>query len=207
MKRIKLAIALGLGMVVSACSSFEGPTRNAPMQAPAFGTAAPQAQPRDYRLEAVRFAAPADLTVSEANSFYPLSDIVWRGDPLGDRKAQIGDIFETAITRGAEGLEGETPIIVEVELARFHSLTERTRYTFGGTHSIKFDLTIRDAETGAVLEPTRRVDADLPALGGQAAVMAEQRGETQKARILAHLSALFRETLTGGPGPGATPAS
>jgi hypothetical protein len=37
--------------------------------------------------------------------------------------------------------------------------------------------------------------------------MAEQRGETQKARILAHLSALFRETLTGGPGPGATPAS
>jgi hypothetical protein len=207
MKRIKIAIALGLGMAVSACSSFEGPTRNAPMQAPTLGVAATQAQPRDYRLEDVRFAAPADLTVSEANSFYPLADIVWRGDPLGDRKAQIADIFETAITRGADGLDGETPIVVDIELARFHSLTERTRYTIGGTHSIKFDLTIRDAETGAVLEPTRRIDADLPALGGQAAVRAEQRGETQKVRILAHLSALFRETLTGGPGPGATPAS
>src|SRR6056297_621341 len=78
MKRIKLALALGLGMVVSACSSFEGPTRNAPMQAPQLGAVVPQDDPRDYRLEAVRFDAPADLSVSEANSFYPLADIVWR---------------------------------------------------------------------------------------------------------------------------------
>jgi hypothetical protein len=207
MKRIKLALALGLGMVVSACSSFEGPTRNAPMQAPQLGAVAPQDDPRDYRLEAVRFDAPADLSVSEANSFYPLADIVWRGDPLGDRKSQVSEIFRTAIIRGAEGLDGETPVVVDVTLARFHSLTERTRYTVGGTHSIKFDLTIRHAETGAVLEPTRRVTADLPALGGQAAVMAEQRGETQKVRILAHLAALFRDTLTDASGWDTTPAS
>jgi hypothetical protein len=205
MKKINLAVLLGLGMVVSACSTFEGPTRNAPMLAPQLATAAPEAEPRDYRLEAVRFAAPADLTVSEANSFYPVADIVWRGDPMGDRKMQISEIFQTAIRHGAEGLDGATPVIVDVTLARFHSLTERTRYSVGGVHSIKFDLTIRDAETGAVLEPTRRVNADLPGLGGQAAIMAEQRGETQKVRILAHLTALFRDNLTGLPGQGAAP--
>lgn len=205
MKKIKLALLLGLGMVVSACSTFEGPTRNAPLQAPQLTTTAPEVQPRDYRLETVRFAAPADLTVSEANSFYPVADIVWRGDPFGDRKAQISEIFETAIRQGAEGLNGDTPVIVDVTLARFHSLTERTRYSVGGVHSIKFDLTIRDAETGAVLEPTRRIDADLPGLGGQSAIMAEQRGETQKVRILAHLTAVFRDNLTGLSGQGATP--
>lgn len=35
------------------------------------------------------FAASSDLSVSESNSYYPNADVVWRGDPIGDRIQQI----------------------------------------------------------------------------------------------------------------------
>jgi hypothetical protein len=153
-------------------------------------------------LHSIRFAVPADLKVSEANSYYPIADIVWRGDPLGNRAQQISDIFQTSIQSAGEGLTGSTPVTVDVQLVRFHSLTERTRYSVGGVHSIKFDLTVRHAETGEVLEPTRRINGDLAALGGYAALAAENDGQTQKVRITAHLSSLFYRELSGQTGSG-----
>jgi len=156
----------------------------------------PQIQ-RDYSLHSIRFAVPEDMTVSEANSYYPIADIVWRGDPLGNRAQQISDIFQTSIRAAGENLAGQVPVTVDVELARFHSLTERTRYTVGGVHSIKFDMTVRHAETGEVLEPRRRIDADLAGLGGYAAMAADNRGETQKVRITSHLTNLFFQQLGG----------
>lgn len=80
---------------------------------------------------------------------------------------------------------------VEVELVRFYSLTEWTRYSAGGVHSIKFDLTIRNPVTGAVIEPTRRINGDFAALGGYAALAADNQGQTQKVWITAHLTNLF----------------
>ena len=88
-------------------------------------------------------------------------------------------------------------MIVDVELVRFHSLTERTRYSVGGVHSIKFDLTVLDAATGEVLEATRRINGDLPALGGYAALAADNAGQGQKVRITAHLVQLFTNELSG----------
>ncbi len=197
MKLIK-AVALGaVAALLTACSTADMVSRNTPLNTPAVSAAAAPQIERDYALHSIRFAVPEDMTVSEANSYYPIADIVWRGDPLGNRAQQISDIFQTSIRSAGAGLSGQVPVTVDVELARFHSLTERTRYSVGGVHSIKFDLTIRHAETGEVLEPTRRINGDLAALGGYAALAADNRGETQKMRITTHLTNLFFRELTG----------
>lgn len=197
MKLLKTVAFGAIAAALTACSGIETVTRNAPLDAPRVGAqAAPQVL-RDYSLHSIRFAVPADLQVSEANSYYPIADIVWRGDPLGNRARQINDIFQASIRSAGEGLTGSTPVTVDVELVRFHSLTERTRYSVGGVHSIKFDLTVRNALTGEVLEPTRRINGDLAALGGYAALAADNEGQGQKVRITTHLTSLFFRNLTG----------
>ena len=197
MKLIK-ALALGLmAATLTACSGADIVSRNAPLSSPAVSAAPAPQITRDYRLHSIRFVVPDDMTVSEANSYYPVADIVWRGDPLGNRARQISDIFQTSIRAAGQGLTGNIPVTVEVELVRFHSLTERARYSVGGVHSIKFDLTVRNAVTGEVLEPTRRIHGDLAALGGYAAIAADQQGQGQKVRIITHLTSLFFAELTG----------
>ena len=198
MKLLLKTVAFGvIAAALTACSSVDTVTRNAPLEAPRIGGVAQADVVRDYSVDAIRFAAPADMRVSEANSYYPIADIVWRGDPLGNRLEQVSAIFQTSILGAGENLSGAVPVIVDVELVRFHSLTERTRYSVGGVHSIKFDLTVRDAATGEALEPTRRIDGDFAALGGYAALAADNQGQGQKVRITAHLTQLFTQELTG----------
>ncbi len=197
MKLLKTVAFGAIAAALTACSSVDTVSRNAPLEAPRVAASAAPQVLRDYALHSIRFAIPDDMTVSEANSYYPVADIVWRGDPLGNRSEQISTIFQSAIMAAGEGLTGSVPITVDVTLARFHSLTERTRYSVGGVHSIKFDLTIRSATTGEILEPTRRINGDLSALGGYAALAADNAGQTQKVRITAHLSNLFFSELTG----------
>lgn len=197
MKLLKVFAFGAIAAALTACSAVDTVTRNAPLETPRLGaTETPQVL-RDYALHSIRFAVPEDMTVSEANSYYPIADIVWRGDPLGNRSEQISSIFQTAIMSAGEGLTGSIPVTVDVELARFHSLTERTRYSVGGVHSIKFDLTIRNAATGEVLEPTRRINGDFAALGGYAALAADNQGQSQKVRITTHLTNLFLSELSG----------
>jgi hypothetical protein len=120
-------------------------TRNAPLDAPRLGAhSAPQVV-RDYSLHSIRFAVPADMTASEANSYYPIADIVWRGDPNWNRSQQINEIFQTSIRAAGQNMNGSIPVTVDVELVRFHSLTESTRFSVGGVHSITFSMTIRKA--------------------------------------------------------------
>ncbi len=159
-----------------------------------------------YKVVDVRVEVPESLTVSEANSLIPRADIVWRGDPYGDRRAQIAALMREAMLKGAASLEGEREVVLLVEVARFHALTERARYTVGGNHNIDFWITVLDAETGEVVEPRRFLDTDLPGLGGMAAIAAEARGETQKVRIGAFLANVIREELGKPhliPGPAA----
>lgn len=197
MKLMKSLFFGAIAATLTACSGADTVTRNAPLETPRVAAPLVQQVERDYALHSIRFAVPSDMKVSEANSYYPIADIVWRGDPLGNRAEQISEIFQTSIAAAGEGLTGQTPVTVDVVLVRFHSLTERTRYSVGGVHSIKFDMTIRNALTGEVLEPTRRVNADLAALGGYAALAADNEGQTQKVRITAHLTNLFFQNLTG----------
>ena len=104
--------------------------------------------------------------------------------------------IENAIEIGARPLEGALPVVVEIEVKRFHALTEKTRYSVGGIHSIEFVMTIRDPLTGAVVRGPREIKADLVGYGGSKALQAEARGLTQKYRITQHLAKVVRDEMS-----------
>ncbi|NEX47192.1 DUF6778 family protein [Pseudotabrizicola algicola] len=150
-----------------------------------------------YDVEDIRISVPSKLRVSEANVFYPVADIVWRGEPMGNRHAQVMSIFKEAMDRGTYTMNTGRKVVVDVEVARFHSVTEKTRYTVGGTHSMRFSLTVRDAATGAVIEGPRMVTADAKAAGGAQAVAEEQMGRTQRVVVVERLASAIRAELSG----------
>lgn len=202
--RITAVAAMALGL--AACDATTTP-EIAARAAPGFDAAQPLGSrhhdgtlrlTQAYAVQDIEVIVPEELRVSEANTYYPNADIVWRGDVPGDRHAQIKAIFETAFRSSAPKLGKGVPADVKIEVIRFHSLTEKTRYTFGGVHSIKFRLTVLDPETGAELE-NRVIDADLKAYGGTQAVAMEAKGVTQKKRITQHLSNVLVQELTATP--------
>ncbi|MDP2079763.1 MAG: DUF6778 family protein [Pseudotabrizicola sp.] len=149
-----------------------------------------------YDVEDIRISVPSKLKVSEANMFYPVADIVWRGEPMGNRHAQVMSIFKEAMDRGTHTMNTGRKVVVDVEVARFHSVTEKTRYTVGGTHSMRFILTVRDAATGAVIDGPRLVAADAKAAGGAQAVAEEQMGRTQRVVVVERLASAIRAELS-----------
>ena len=151
---------------------------------------------RSYDLQRLRFSAREGLESSEANNFYPPVDIVWRGDPPGNRIDQIGAMFQEAGRRNAPVLDGTQPVIVDVVLVRFHGVTDRTRSTIGGVYNIIFEMTVRDARSGAVLEPARQVVGNLSAPGGARARAQDEAGQTQKVRVTDFLTGLLRQQLS-----------
>ena len=172
MKLFKLMAITVLGLAVAGCASVETVTRNAPLETSSFGG-------------------------SESNSFYPNADVVWRGDPIGNRIEQIAAMFKTALDRNVDKMDGLVPVVVDYRLIRFHGVTERTRYSVGGVYNIEFEMTVRHALTGEILEPTRRIEADLSAPGGIAALMQDQRGQTEKVRVTDFLTQVFADELSG----------
>ncbi len=150
---------------------------------------------RSYDLREFNFSLSADMTVSENDGYYPIADIVWRGDPPGPRKEQIAAMFETAASRAGQVIDGDVPVAVDVQLVRFHGVTDRTRYSVGGVYNVVFLMTVRDAASGAVIEPARRIAANLDAPGGNRAVELEQSGQTQKVRVTDFLTTVLRSEL------------
>lgn len=211
MASYRYVAAMALLMALGACAGTDPATRNVPLQtadvplqtAGIFSTpgAAPagakvvQLTPR-YDVAEVRVTVPQSLKVSEANVFYPMADIVWRGEPRGDRYAQVAAIFQDAAASATQRMTKGPEVVVELTVARFHSLTEKTRYTVGGTHSLKFDLTVRDARTGAVIDGPRRIDADIAASGGSKAIAEDQAGRTQRVVIVERLTEVIRRELS-----------
>lgn len=164
---IRLALVGVAAAFLTACNAVEINEREVPVTA--------QALARDYSVATLNIDVPRDLKVSEANLYFPIADIVWREELSGDRYAQVEAIFEDGMAFGVSQLRGSRRVVVDVEVARFHSLTQKARYSIGGVHSIKFYLTISDAATGAVIEPRRFIEADFTAFGGSQAVAAEAR--------------------------------
>ena len=81
---------------------------------------------------------------------------------------------------------------MELELTRFHALTERTRYTIGGEHEIEFIFTVRHGETGEALTGPIPVDLTFRALGGSHAIEAEAQGIYQRDRIQSQIAGWAR---------------
>ncbi len=204
MTHTRIIAALILGLSAAACSTLETATRNAPLESvTALAAEAPAAALRSVAVQSFTVEVPRALSVSEMDSYYPIGDIVWREDPAGDRHAQIRAIFDAAMGQAAPDVQGALPVDVTIRVRQFHALTEKTRQTIGGVHSITFDLALRDPATGVEIAAPRRVQVDLRGYGGVDAVIAEQQGLTQKTRITRHLANVLRAELWQ---PGSAPA-
>lgn len=197
MKTLKMIAGLALAASVAACGTTDIATRNAPLAPGVSQVKRSETSPalQSLRVSKINVSVPKTLKVSEANRYYPMGDIVWRGEPMGDRHEQVKRIFETALATGTKPIRGKTPVVLDVEVTRFHSLTEKTRYTIGGVHSISFILTLRDARTGEILAAPRKIKADLEGYGGDQAIAADAAGQTQKVRITDHLARVIHHEL------------
>jgi hypothetical protein len=229
MKMIKLACALSVGAVLSACGVADVVTRSTPFEpqtpTPAIAftqndvtsvkqagikrtvrtisaeqqaprTILPAAILRQINVARINVSVPTSLKVSEANRYYPRGDIVWREDPMGNRHAQVSKIVHDAMTTGTSTFQGPVPVFLDIEVVRFHALSEKARYTVGGDHHIVFKMVLRDATSGEFLSESRLISTDLDAFGGQQAISAEARGFTQKVRISGHLAEVIRQQMT-----------
>ncbi|WP_298261594.1 DUF6778 family protein [uncultured Litoreibacter sp.] len=192
-----LALALGLSACASSNHSTVATTRNAADLTPVV-TPELTIRSAEWALADVRVRVPGDLKVSEANRYYPIADIVWREDPFGDRHAQVAQIMDDGLTQGLSHLTGERPVYFDITVSRFHSLTEKARYSVGGVHNIVYTLTVVDAATGVALHGPIEMKTALKAFGGDQAFAAERRGETQKVRIRSHLASIMRQAFNGG---------
>lgn len=197
MKRaIRVLVLLAVGFGLTACGGANVARQTAPEVLSVASKGAPVALVPKYDVERVEVSVPRDLRVSEANVYYPLADIVWRGEPIGDRHRQVQTILQEGIGRGVKGMTSGRPVALEIRLERFHSLTEKTRYTFGGVHSIKFVMTVRDLETGIALDGPRMVVADVKGSGGSKAIAEEQMGRTMRVVITERLEQVIRRELS-----------
>lgn len=194
--------ALGALVMLAACGTTDMVARQQPMSGAdlmarpvAVTEPGEEARMARWSIRSVRVDVPATLTVSEANLFYPIADIVWRGEPPGDRRAQAAAILREAFLRAGETMTGPAAD-VEIVVTRFHGVTEKTRYTVGGIHAVQFTMTVRDAATGAVLDGPRRVVADIRASGGQRAIEEEARGLTQRVVLVHNLAHVAWRELT-----------
>lgn len=220
-----MILSAALGCSLSACASVDVPSRNAPFETlpatqsgiaqgyEAIDDLAPDLQPQavtrviasgvldtpqagtSFSVSQVNVRVPRTLKVSEANRYLPQGDIVWREDPLGDRHAQVQTIVQAAMEQGVRPLNGQVSAELDVEVLRFHALTQKARYTTGGVHAITFTMVLRDAETGEALTPVRRIDADFTAYGGRRALVAIAQGQTQKVRITDELAKVVQQEI------------
>lgn len=200
MKRLPYAM-LAAALLLSACVSGGDVSRSstpAP-SVPTVGQAEanlPKVLRSQYEVKAVSVSVPQKLRVSEANMFYPIADIVWRGEPLADRHIQVQRIFEEAAATATSGMIQGPAVLVDLEVKRFHSVTEKTRYTVGGVHDMVYVMTLRDAATGAVIEGPREIKADVRAAGGAQAVAEDNMGRTQRVVIIERLVASLKAELS-----------
>lgn len=150
-----------------------------------------------WTVVSINVTVPDTLTVSEANMIKPPADIVWREDPMGDRRAQVKAIVENAMAQAVDDMNGPREVILDIRMARFHAVTEKTRYSysFGGEQELEFYMTVTDAKTGEVIVPEHLVVHNFPAYQGQAALNAEAAGITQKVRITEHLISVIRQEM------------
>ena len=155
---------------------------------------------RGWRVEDVIVLVPGDLSTSEANSFAPGADIVWHGEPYGDRKAQVSALVKEGILQGSRELSGDRPVYITAVVRRFHGVTPAAvARAPGAVHNIDYDLQVVDARSRVPLTDMQPVSADLEAYVGAAAITAAIEGETQRLRIVRHIASVTRGWLGLGP--------
>lgn len=181
-----LAPALGAMIFLAGCqTNTEATARSVPLSSSAVG----RLDVQDWSLGSLEVIVPQSLTVSEENSIKPVADIVWREELCCDRHNQVDNLMTAALTTALQPLRGSQPVRIELQVTRFHAVTQRTRYSFGGEHEIEFIMSVYDARSGVLLRGPRAVDVTFPAAGGDRALANEARGYFQRDAITDRLTA------------------
>ncbi len=157
---------------------------------------------RGWRVVDVNVSVPRSLVVSEAQTYEPKADIVWREDAAGDRYAQVEKIIHDAVMQGASAARGANPVRLDVTVSRFHAMTfqaESLQMSDVGVHNINFTIRVVDASSGAVLAGPEAIDAAFPAKTGARMAAARARGESQRSQITAHVRSVVAGWLGLGP--------
>lgn len=189
---------IGAALAVSGCVGTADVSRDLGFDTPPI---IENVQLHNWDVVSVVVDAPYTLTTSEANTIKPRADIVWREDPLGDRHVQVETVMTQALAPAFEAVTGDIPVVIELTVSRFHMQTQRVRYSnIPSEQELEFNLVVRHAETGEILSGPRAVDLTFPAYGGQDAVAADARGETQRVRIQQRLQAWVQDEFIGAAG-------
>lgn len=192
LKALRASLILCVLALLSACSGGDWRT-----DYPANVTAKEAA---GWLVAKVDVRVPRTLTVTEQNSYAPNADIVWREEIGGDRYKQVDAIITEAAQRGSSKLRGSRRVILQIDMQTFHALSQRARSSLSssGVHNIAFVARILDARTGTPLTQDAQIQADLVAFVGADAIAAEAKGQTQRVRIVSHVSKVIEGWL-GGP--------
>lgn len=155
---------------------------------------------RGWHVHGISVDVPSTLSVSESNTFAPNADIVWHGEPLGNRRAQVASIIREGIRNGTSGLNGRRGVNIGARLVHFHAVTPAAvSRAPGAVHNIAYQIQVQDQRTGEPLSDVETIQADLEAYVGSAAVTAAINGQTQRVRIVNHLALVTRGWLGIGP--------
>ncbi len=189
---LRIAAVLMLGATLSGCMISAPPSRG--------GTGAQSLIPDagGYDVRKVNVIVPRDLVVSEENTYKPAADIVWHGEAQGNRYQQVESIVRAAMQAGTAGYRSGHPVVIDVQVTRFHALTPKTRASIGGKHELEYMLTLRDAASGGVLRMVPNVKATVRGAGGAAAQAEEAAGRSQAVVIREALVASVQRELGGG---------
>jgi hypothetical protein len=192
LKHTLVALAMALGLAGCATSEWE-----------TAYTQVDPAQAASWRLAMVDVAAPETLTTNDTDGYVPNFDIVWHGEPAGDRRAQAAAIVTEGIERGARSaLHGRKSVRISATITQFHAITPTVRKMDGvGVHNIQYTIQVFDAHSGAALTEPQNIKAEFPALTGKTGDEADARGLTQRVQIVNHIAAVTQNWLGKGPDP------
>ena len=190
-------LAFGLAFAMAGCATHTWETTYDQVN---------KAEAATWRVASVEVKAPETLTTSEENSFTPNFDVVWHGEPAGDRRAQAAEIVKEGIQKGAAGLHGKTRVRIVATITQFHAITPvvRQRLQNSGVHNIQYTVQVFNARTGAPLTQPQNIKAEFPALVGKAGDEADAKGQTQRVQIVNRIAAVTQNWLGKGPDPRGT---
>ena len=185
-----IAVALALMLLAGCAGSWEV----------AYDDPPSPDETREWRVVDVVTVVPDSLSVSNDNTYAPMADIVWHGEPFGDRRAQVAAILDEGLTVGTRDLRGPRPVTVTARVLTFHGVTpSAVARAPAAVHNIRYVLRVFDAQTGEPLIENQTISADLEANVGTAAIAAAINRESQRQRVVAHIAAVTRGWLGIGP--------
>ncbi len=185
-----IAVALALMLLAGCAGSWEV----------AYDDPPSPDETREWRVVDVVTVVPDSLSVSNDNTYAPMADIVWHGEPFGDRRAQVAAILDEGLTVGTRDLRGPRPVTMTARVLTFHGVTpSAVARAPAAVHNIRYVLRVFDAQTGEPLIENQTISADLEANVGTAAIAAAINRESQRQRVVAHIAAVTRGWLGIGP--------